>query len=283
MGSEDVFDDDSENQTSLTFGSSDCTHKEILDNMCDQNRNCITATVTDRDKKVIGMEKETVDISLNANEVASMFQQSLKKLPEVVKRNESSETNDIDTGQKPKHEPFRDKVNEKKEITNNKDDSMNNNINLKPVAIPPKTLDIKADKDLKSGADSVAKISVNRSYAKGDSTFSIAVRSSSPYPPGFTNTLSADSNQIKSRTELCDLQNKNNNVIERRLQIDEIHQNKSSPGTVTWDNHVLELILLISGSTFLALCFDLPPWMFMLDILVALVIRVVLHILLREI
>ena len=281
MGSEDVFDDDSEIQTSLTFVSSDSPNKESIENICDQNKNCITSLVSDRDKKGTHLEKEKVNISLNANEVASRFQQSLKTLPEIVKRKESSETNDLDTGQKPKHEPFRDKASEKNEKAKIKHDSVSKSMNDKPVAVPPKTLDIVANRNLNAGdeelAEPVAKISVNRSYAKGDSTFSVAVRSSSPFPADLLNRISAD----ESTTEETDSQNKNNDRIEKRLKLDDVTE--SSPGNVTWDDHVLELILLISGSTFLALCFDLPPWMFTLDVLVVLLIRFVLHFLLQGI
>ena len=280
MGSEDVFDDDAENQTSLTFVSSSCANQEQLDNVCDQNRNCLKEGFTDNEKRTHS-DKETVNVSLNAIEIASRFQESLKTLPEVVTQRVSTETNDLDTGQRT-NDLVPNTVSEKEKFTDIKDDSINNNTNVKPI--PPKTLDIRTNNNvLDSGT--VSKISVNRSYAKGDSTFSVAVRSTSPYPPSDRNKLSAYSEQ-----KMAIAVPQNNNALTAGSQdTDEIYDKDSSPrNTPTyrentlWDNRMLELIFLVTGTTFLAVCFDLPPLTYILDVLMALIIWLVLRILIEE-
>ena len=283
MGSEDVFDDEDDIQTTLNFDNSkynsidnvdNTVNHGNVDNIVDLNRNCVISKTVERDKRESNLDKETVDIALNANEVASRFRETLKHLPDIVIGKDSNEISD--TGQKPKQDPFRDKIGDMKD-NKNTDDSVNNNT-AKPVAIPPKTLDLKPKTEFKSDDSSVSRISVNRSYAKGESTFSVATRSSSPYPPDFKKNLK----QNESKENLSALRNKNNGATEKNLKTDSVCLTRSSPDSVTWDDHVLEIVLMISGSTFLGLCFDLPPWLFMLYVFVALLIREIVGVLLAE-
>ena len=283
MGSEDVFDDEDDIQTTLNFDNSkynsidnvdNTVNHGNVDNIVDLNRNCVISKTVERDKRESNLDKETVDIALNANEVASRFRETLKHLPDIVIGKDSNEISD--TGQKPKQDPFRDKIGDMKD-NKNTDDSVNNNT-AKPVAIPPKTLDLNPKTEFKSDDSSVSRISVNRSYAKGESTFSVATRSSSPYPPDFKKNLK----QNESKENLSALRNKNNGATEKNLKTDSVCLTRSSPDSVTWDDHVLEIVLMISGSTFLGLCFDLPPWLFMLYVFVALLIREIVGVLLAE-
>lgn len=276
MGSEDVFDDEND-QTTLNFNScSSANNSNVntateqnsnVDNMTDENRNCVLENHNDKETKELNMEKESVDITLSAEEVASRFQRSL---PDIIKSKGKNYKSDLDTGQKHNHEPFRDKINKKEDTSYNIEDTKNNNT-AKPVAIPPKTLDIKPEGVFKEDHGSVAKISVNRSYAKGECTFSIATRSSSPYPP----CPMTDLKKTESQKHVSHLENVTKSVGLVKVT-------ESSSECVTWDDHVLEIVLLISGSTFLALCLDLPPCLFVINVIVALFIRVFLNFLLAE-
>ena len=283
MGSEDVFDDEDDIQTTLNFDSSrynrtdnvdNIVNHGNVDNVIDVNRNCVINKTVERDKTGPNLEKGTVDIALNANEVASRFLDTLKHLPEIVIAKDSNEISDTD--QKHKQDPFRDKVGDMKE-NKHTDDSVNNNTD-KPNPIPPKTLDLKQTTGLEADDCSVARISVNRSYAKGESTFSVATRSSSPYPPDFKTTMKQNEPQEHGSV----LRNRNNGATDKNIITDSVRPTENSTGCVTWQDHVLEIVLLISGSTFLGLCFDLPPWLFMLYVFVALLIRGIVGALLAE-
>ena len=133
----------------------------------------------------------------------------------------------------------------------------------------------------------ISKIAVNRSYATGDSTFSVARRSPSPYP--YTRTpVSYSQNEapsgISPRSTIKDtstLQNLNNERILKKMK-------RSDILLISWNYfskflyricdevHVSELFLMLCGCTCLALYIDLPPSTFILDILIALFIRMVL-------
>ena len=287
MGSEDVFEDDDDIQTTINFESSrhaptdnvDNIHKHgnignihnrgNVDNIIDVNRNCVVNKTVERDKAGTNLEKEKVDIALNANEVASRFKDTLKHLPEIVIAKDLHEMGD--TGQH-KQALLRKKTGDRKD-SDNTEDSVNNNTE-KPVPIPPKTLDLKPATRPVADDTSVARISMHRSYAKGESTFSVATRSSSPYPPDFKTTA--------KQTGSEHLRNRNNGATDESVKADLVRRIENSPGYSTWFDPVLEIVLLISGSTFLGLCLDLPPWMFMLYVFVALLIREIFGVLLAE-
>lgn len=133
--------------------------------------------------------------------------------------------------------------------------------------------------------ETVSVISVHRSYAKGDSTSSVARRSPSPLsrsrnPMTFKkNSRHCDINEFSDTTTL---QNMNNERILMKMNKQVPLSRKcfmyfrSLAAANTWEDHLIEILVLIFGSTFLALCFDLPPTTFIVDILLAMFIKLVL-------
>ena len=134
-------------------------------------------------------------------------------------------------------------------------------------------------------------ISVNRSYAKGNSTFSVAKRSPSP----FSNSRKpmTNSNLSQSHFNMCrfpnnegydvsTIQNINNERILSRMKRntqwctrlwDRIH---SAVNITNVDDYLSELCLCICGATFLALCLDIKPLSYVLLIVLAMVIKLLL-------
>ena len=272
MGSEDVFDDDAaENQTSLTFVTSDYANKEQLDNICDLNRNCLRPGQRGVEQ-LNTPDKDTVDISLNANEVASRFQDSLKKLPDVVVHKVTSETNNLDTGQKSDHHSLSN-ASTTEQFTDKIDDSLNNNTEGKPI--PPKTLDLPTN--INEGLDSgtVSKIAMHRSYATGDSTFSVAVRSGSPYPPSIRHKH-CDNTRRKTGAPVHGTTDRQITTDKVCLQENSSH-NCNPSRSFPLENYMLEIMLFLSGATFYALFLDIPPHTFILEVLLALVVRLILR------
>ena len=276
MGSEDVFDDDAaENQTSLTFVTSDYANEEQLDNICDQNRNCLRPGQRGVEQSNTS-DKDSVDISLNANEVASRFQDSLKKLPDVVVHKVTSETNNLDTGQKSDNQSLSN-ANTTEQFTDKIDDSLNNNTEGKPI--PPKTLDLPTNNNEGLDSGTVSKIAMHRSYATGDSTFSVAVRSGSPYPPSIRHKH-CDDTRWKTGAPVqgtTDGQFTNNLKADKPCIQENSSYNCNPSRSFPLENYMLEIMLFLSGATFFALFFDIPPHTFILEVLLALIIRLTLR------
>lgn len=128
---------------------------------------------------------------------------------------------------------------------------------------------------------SVSAISVHRSYATGDTTSSVARRSPSPFSRS-QNLMSLPQNGLDLTNDTTTLQNLNNERILYRMNQKATFYHRSwcifrSIATCTgWDDHLAELILLICGSTFLALCLDLPPTTFVMDIIIAMIVKFIL-------
>jgi len=124
--------------------------------------------------------------------------------------------------------------------------------------------------------DNVCEIAVNRSYAKGDSTFSVAKRSPSPMSRrkrlginNGTNRRTSPHLNRQSQTTISDvtstLQNMNNERILSRLKRQNCWMTKLWNWFVKYakvnnvDDLFLEMLLLICASTFTSLLFDMCP------------------------
>lgn len=137
-------------------------------------------------------------------------------------------------------------------------------------------------------------ISVNRSYARGNSTFSVAKRSPSPFSSSrkhITQGSSSNGSTYLCRHQSCDnntssydtstLQNLNNERILNRMR-----QNTKRCAwlwdkfagfvkDVNFNDNLLEVVLFICGSTFLALWFDIKPSSFVFEIVLVMLVKLV--------
>jgi len=138
--------------------------------------------------------------------------------------------------------------------------------------------------------DNVCEIAVNRSYAKGDSTFSVAKRSPSPMSRrkrlgmnNGTNRRTSPHLNRQSQTTISDvtstLQNINNERILCRLKRQNCWMTKLWNWFVKYakvnnvDDLFLEMLLLICASTFTSLMFDMCPSSHVFIILTVLFIK----------
>lgn len=133
----------------------------------------------------------------------------------------------------------------------------------------------------------VSSISVHRSYAKGDTSSSVARRSPSPFSRS-RNLMTYSQNGLELCNDTSTLQNLNNERILHRMNQRATFYHRfwtifrSLVTCKESDDCWLEIILFVCGSTFLALCFDLSPTTFVLDIILALIVKVVLSYVLNE-
>lgn len=126
-------------------------------------------------------------------------------------------------------------------------------------------------------------ISVNRSYARGNSTFSVAKRCPSPFPT--SRKLVIDSDLFHSHLsgyDVTTLQNISNERILSRMKRKTqwcagLWERVTSLVNVTnLEDHVWEVFLLLCGTTFLALCFDIKPLTYMFTIMLAMMMKLIL-------
>ncbi|XP_045181052.2 titin-like isoform X2 [Mercenaria mercenaria] len=243
-------------QNNVCFGLPNetvCDTEDIVHNSCTNNKeketvsNCSVPNEVPNDHNVTTVNHET--ISASNETVCDIFNNNDKEVTPTYERNGWTHT-----------EESRDMQN-------------THQTEVKQMFCDPNT---------------IASISVHRSYAKGDSTSSVARRSPSPFSKS-RNLMTCAHNGTYDFTDTTTLQNLNNERILHRMNQKSTCYHRCwclfrSVATATnWEDYLAEIILLICGSTFLALCFDLAPMTFIIDIVIAMFVKLVLSLVLYDI
>lgn len=144
---------------------------------------------------------------------------------------------------------------------------------------------IQSNGEIKSRETIPETISVNRSYARGNATFSVAKRrSSSPFsePRKLTAIYGSCNCPQRCRNETCDittLQNLNNERLLREMRLRAqwclpvLNEISTFFKIANINDHCWEIFLLLSASTFLALCIGIKPMVYVLTIVLFLIFR----------
>ncbi|KAL4218272.1 hypothetical protein ACF0H5_023008 [Mactra antiquata] len=309
---EDVFDDDDDDvltptPTTLTFVSS--AYAQMIDN--DEHFNDVTVKGNDVTKKGdnnvsdkdcgkcedrVVQNGTIVDNSKTSNDdKGSKNSEEIGKRHRVQGRRHNDES--VTSEHTSRKEIYCDKIN-----NNNKDlqRNKNNDVNINGVGVKSAKDDLPESEQSTYEAcnshqtevkqrfidpETVSVISVHRSYAKGDSTSSVARRSPSPLSRS-RNPMTFNQNgrncDMYSSNDTSTLQNMNNERILMKMNRNVPLSSKclaylrSIASTNSWEDHLIELFVLLCCGTFLALWFELSPSTFVKDILIALFIKFVL-------
>ncbi|XP_060592101.1 muscle M-line assembly protein unc-89-like isoform X2 [Ruditapes philippinarum] len=278
IGCEDVFDTEVDNAMSgsLTFVSAAYTH------MCDP-----ASKINSSNTEVNGL-LETRNIRLPDVGV-DCAADSLNMYEEANVKNEFSELHPTQTVCKKDH--LSEESSATCDMLNNNDKDIAGNYASndweQPSHSQTNLIHQTALKSKYCDPSSVSIISVHRSYAKGDSTSSVARRSPSPFSQS-RSSINGVNNCHSDCTDTSTLQNLNNERILHRMNKETSLCHKcwhllcSFATTTKWENYLWEIIFFISGSTFMALCFDLPPTTFIYYILVAMCVKMALYLVLGD-